>query len=70
MRAEPYPLYQTVSGNVAARSARTRNVNRRLVDEVKGTVMDPYTADKLLDYNRQELARLRGNRKWTTLFRR
>lgn len=32
--------------------------------------MDPYTADRLLDYNRQEIARLRGFRKWATIFRR
>lgn len=31
--------------------------------------MDPYTASKVLEYNQQELARLRGQRKWVTLFR-
>jgi len=31
--------------------------------------MDPYTATKMLEYNQQELARLRGQRNWVTLFR-
>ncbi len=31
--------------------------------------MDPYTATKMLEYNQQELARIRGHRKWVTLFR-
>jgi hypothetical protein len=30
--------------------------------------MDPYTAMKSIEYNQQELARLRGNRRWVTLF--
>jgi hypothetical protein len=32
--------------------------------------MDPYTAGKMLDYNQQELARLRGHRNWVQLFSR
>lgn len=32
--------------------------------------MDPYTATRLLEYNRQELARLRGHRDWVKLFKR
>jgi hypothetical protein len=31
--------------------------------------MDPYTATKLLEYNQQELARIRGQRNWVNLFR-
>jgi hypothetical protein len=30
--------------------------------------MDAYTAMKLVEYNQQELARLRGNRNWVKLF--
>jgi hypothetical protein len=33
-----------------------------------GSTMDPYTAMKSLEYNQQELARLRGHRRWVTLF--
>lgn len=31
--------------------------------------MDPYTAMKSLEYNQQELARLRGQRDWVSLFK-
>jgi hypothetical protein len=31
--------------------------------------MDPYTASKLVEYSQQELARVRGQRNWVTLFR-
>ena len=31
--------------------------------------MDPYTAMKQIEYNQQELARLRGQHNWVTLFR-
>jgi hypothetical protein len=36
----------------------------------KDSAMDPYTAGRLLDYNRQELVKLRGFRKWSEFFRR
>lgn len=36
----------------------------------KGSTMDPYTAQKLLEYNQQELARIRGQRNWVRLFHR
>ena len=32
--------------------------------------MDPYRMQKMLEYNQQELARLRGHRNWVSLFRR
>lgn len=31
--------------------------------------MDSYTAMKMIEYNQQELARLRGQRNWVNLFR-
>ncbi|HEX5163963.1 MAG TPA: hypothetical protein VFV93_01100 [Thermomicrobiales bacterium] len=33
-----------------------------------GSTMDPYTAMKSIEYNQQELARLRGARNWVSLF--
>jgi hypothetical protein len=36
----------------------------------KATTMDPYNLTKMLEYNQQELARLRGQRNWVKLFRR
>jgi hypothetical protein len=35
----------------------------------RGSLMDPYTASKLLEYNQQELAKARGHRNWVSLFR-
>jgi hypothetical protein len=32
-------------------------------------MLDPYTAAKMIEYNQQELARLRGQRNWKNLFR-
>ena len=32
-------------------------------------MIDPYTAMKSIEYNQQELARLRGKRNWVTLFK-
>jgi hypothetical protein len=32
-------------------------------------MLDPYTATKMIEYNQQELARLRGQRNWKNLFR-
>ena len=34
-----------------------------------GSTMDPYTAMKSIEYNQQELARLRGSRNWVSLFK-
>jgi hypothetical protein len=34
-----------------------------------GSMIDPYTAMKSVEYNQQELARLRGKRNWVTLFK-
>jgi hypothetical protein len=34
-----------------------------------GSTMDPYTAMKSIEYNQQELARLRGQRNWVSLFK-
>ena len=34
-----------------------------------GSMVDPYTAMKSIEYNQQELARLRGKRNWVTLFK-
>lgn len=31
--------------------------------------MDSYTAMNMIEYNQQELARLRGQRNWVNLFR-
>lgn len=35
----------------------------------RGSLMDPYTALKMLEYNQQELAKARGQRNWVTIFR-
>lgn len=40
-----------------------------MLQHEKGSTMDPYTAQKLLEYNQQELARIRGQRNWVRLFR-
>ena len=36
----------------------------------RGSTMNPYALEKMLEYNRQELARLSGNRRWVNLFKR
>ncbi len=36
----------------------------------RGSMMNPYALEKMLEYNRQELARLSGTRGWVNLFKR
>lgn len=36
----------------------------------RGSTMNPYALEKMLEYTRQELARSRGHRRWVTFFQR
>ena len=57
-----------VVDNGVNRTATGRTGTRRQARKA-GSLMDPYTAMKSIEYNQQELARLRGKRNWVTLFK-
>ena len=45
-------------------------VEIRAEDARRGTtVLDPYTAGKMVEYSQGEMARSRGHRNWRSLFR-
>ena len=54
--------------NRTQRSGPTSGIAARSTREA-GSMIDPYTAMKSIEYNQQELARLRGKRNWVTLFK-
>lgn len=64
-------IVTSVVDNEVSRNGTKRSDVRRRRDDREGqcSQMDSYTAMKMIEYNQQELARLRGQRNWVSLFR-